>query len=80
MSEKKSDEKSDPSLAFHADPVEVQSCSECGSTRLARDYECAEVVCMNCGFVITAKIADKGPEWRAFTNEQRAKRTRVGAP
>lgn len=35
---------------------------------------------MNCGFVITAKIADKGPEWRAFTNEQRAKRTRVGAP
>ncbi|MCK4313243.1 transcription initiation factor IIB, partial [Candidatus Bathyarchaeota archaeon] len=45
-----------------------------------RDYECAEVVCMNCGFVITAKIADKGPEWRAFTNEQRAKRTRVGAP
>ena len=80
MGEKKSDEKSDPSLAFHADPVEVQSCPECGSTRLARDYECAEVVCMNCGFVITAKIADKGPEWRAFTNEQRAKRTRVGAP
>jgi len=45
-----------------------------------RDYECAEVVCMDCGFVITQKIADRGPEWRAFTNEQRAKRTRVGAP
>ena len=45
-----------------------------------RDYECAEIVCMDCGFVITAKIADLGPEWRAFDHEQRAKRARVGAP
>jgi transcription initiation factor TFIIB len=45
-----------------------------------RDYECAEMVCMDCGFVIAAKIADRGPEWRAFDDEQRSKRTRVGAP
>jgi len=45
-----------------------------------RDYECAEIVCMNCGFVIAAKLTDRGPEWRAFDDEQRAKRTRVGAP
>jgi transcription initiation factor TFIIB len=45
-----------------------------------RDYECAEIVCMDCGFVVAAKIADRGPEWRAFDDEQRAKRTRVGAP
>jgi len=45
-----------------------------------RDYECAEIVCMNCGFVIAAKLADRGPEWRAFDDEQRAKRARVGAP
>jgi len=45
-----------------------------------RDYECAELVCMDCGYVIAAKIADRGPEWRAFDDEQRAKRTRVGAP
>ncbi|MCK4222704.1 transcription initiation factor IIB [Candidatus Bathyarchaeota archaeon] len=62
------------------EPAKVQCCPECGSTKLMRDYECAEVACMDCGFVITAKIADRGPEWRAFTNEQRAKRTRVGAP
>jgi transcription initiation factor TFIIB len=60
--------------------VKVQCCPECGSERLMRDYECAEIVCMDCGFVIAAKIADRGPEWRAFDNEQRAKRTRVGAP
>lgn len=58
----------------------VQVCPECGSTRLMRDYECAELVCMECGFVIAAKIADRGPEWRAFDDEQRAKRARVGAP
>jgi transcription initiation factor TFIIB len=45
-----------------------------------RDHESAEIVCMTCGFVIESKIADRGPEWRAFDNEQRAKRTRVGAP
>jgi transcription initiation factor TFIIB len=45
-----------------------------------RDYECAEIVCMNCGFVVAAKLTDQGPEWRAFDTEQRQKRTRVGAP
>lgn len=64
----------------HVEPSKVQCCPECGSTRLMRDYECAELVCMDCGFVIAAKIADRGPEWRAFDDEQRAKRTRVGAP
>jgi len=60
--------------------VRVQQCPECGSTRLMRDYDCAEIVCMDCGFVIATKLADRGPEWRAFDKEQRAKRTRVGAP
>jgi len=35
---------------------------------------------MDCGFVVAAKLADRGPEWRAFDDEQRAKRARVGAP
>ena len=61
-------------------PLKVRQCPECGSTRLMRDYECAEIVCMNCGFVVAAKLADRGPEWRAFNDEQRAKRARVGAP
>ncbi len=60
--------------------TKVQQCPECGSSRLMRDYECAEIVCMNCGFVIAAKLADRGPEWRAFNDEQRAKRARTGAP
>ncbi len=66
--------------AQRVEPSKVQSCPECGSTRIMRDYECAEIVCMDCGFVVAAKIADRGPEWRAFDDEQRSKRTRVGAP
>jgi transcription initiation factor TFIIB len=58
----------------------IQRCAECGSNRLMRDYECAEIVCMNCGFVVAAKLTDQGPEWRAFDAEQRAKRARAGAP
>lgn len=64
----------------HPQPVKVQQCPECGSDRLMRDHENAEIVCMNCGFVVATKLTDRGPEWRAFDHEQRAKRTRVGAP
>ncbi|MDH5753796.1 MAG: transcription initiation factor IIB [Candidatus Bathyarchaeota archaeon] len=78
--EKEGHKKSDLTPASQVEPAKVQCCPECGSTRLMRDYECAEIVCMDCGFVIAAKIADRGPEWRAFDDEQRAKRTRVGAP
>ena len=58
----------------------IRKCPECGSTRVIRDYEQGEVVCMDCGYVVDDRIADSGPEWRAFDDEQRAKRTRVGAP
>lgn len=58
----------------------ARRCPECGSTRLIRDYNQGEIVCMACGYVVDDKIADTGPEWRAFDDEQRAKRTRVGAP
>jgi transcription initiation factor TFIIB len=61
-------------------PPMIRRCPECGSKRLMRDYECAEIVCMGCGFVVAAKLADQGPEWRAFDDEQRAKRARAGAP
>jgi len=41
------------------EPAKIQSCPECHSTRLMRDYECAEIVCMNCGYVLAAKITDR---------------------
>jgi len=58
----------------------VRSCPECGSTKIMRDYEAAEIVCMTCGYVVVEKMATSTPEWRAFDEEQKSKRTRVGAP
>lgn len=60
--------------------VKTRCCPECGSERLMRDPDNAEVACMDCGFVLTEKIPDKGPEWRAFTKQQRENRRRVGSP
>jgi len=57
-----------------------KTCPECGSSSLVHDKSTAEVVCTSCGFVITTKLPDRGPEWRAFTPEQQAKKIRVGAP
>ncbi len=57
-----------------------KKCSGCGSAKLVRDYERAELVCSQCGLVNSSKIMDMGPEWRAFDQEQRERRGRVGAP
>jgi transcription initiation factor TFIIB len=59
---------------------EITRCPECGSARLTRDYDRAELICDNCGLVIDESFIDQGPEWRAFDSEQREKRVRTGAP
>ncbi len=61
---------------------EEYKCPECGSVNIIQDYGLlteGEIVCGDCGRVIGREI-NYGPEWRAFDDEQRKKRTRVGAP
>ena len=60
--------------------VLVERCPECGASLFMFDQESGEVVCTNCGFVVETKLADRGPEWRAFTPGQQTKRARAGAP
>lgn len=55
-------------------------CSECGSARLVQDYDSGEIVCAYCGLVLQEQNMDEGPEWRAFTQEEKASRSRVGIP
>lgn len=55
-------------------------CPECGSGDLVQDYEQGEVVCSSCGLVVKVNVLDHGPEWRAFTQEERDSRSRVGVP
>ena len=61
-------------------PPIIRRCPECGSNRIMKDRESAEIVCMECGYVVVTELTNQGPEWRAFDAEQRAKRARAGAP
>ena len=38
------------------------------------------VVCATCGVVVSTQVTDLGPEWRAYTPEERKNKNRVGAP
>lgn len=59
---------------------DLSRCPECGASNLIRDYENGELVCEQCGYVVSSNLLDQGPEWRAFDREQSEKRERVGAP
>jgi len=58
----------------------IDKCPECGSVNLVHDYDTGETVCGDCGLVLYEQMMDKGPEWRAFTQEEKASRSRVGVP
>lgn len=57
-----------------------QTCPDCGSNNFVQDTQRGEVVCAQCGLVIHHHLIDPGPEWRAFSNEEKQKRSRVGSP
>jgi transcription initiation factor TFIIB len=58
----------------------LDKCPECDSSNLVHDYDTGETVCGDCGLVVYEQMMDKGPEWRAFTQEEKASRSRVGVP
>jgi len=55
-------------------------CPECGSRNLIRDKESGEIVCGECGLVISESTLNTEPEWRSFTLREHNKRSRVGLP
>jgi transcription initiation factor TFIIB len=55
-------------------------CPECTSKNLVHDYDSGETICGDCGLVLYEQMLDKGPEWRAFTIQEKASRSRVGMP
>src|SRR3990170_7957310 len=58
----------------------IDKCIECSSASLIHDYDTGETVCADCGLVLHEQMIDKGPEWRAFTQEEKESRSRVGMP
>ena len=59
---------------------ELGNCPECSNMNLIYDESRAEIICDVCGLVLTQKIIDSGPEWRAFSSEEASRKVRVGAP
>ncbi|MCJ7712970.1 transcription initiation factor IIB, partial [Candidatus Bathyarchaeota archaeon] len=59
---------------------QTDKCQECGSPNRVHDYDTGETVCGGCGLVLYEQMMDNGPEWRAFTQEEKTSRSRVGVP
>jgi transcription initiation factor TFIIB len=55
-------------------------CPNCGSSDIIEDPDTGERICKKCGYVLSEQALDRGPEWRAFTPEERESKKRTGAP
>ncbi len=55
-------------------------CPECGSTNVIQDPVRGELICQDCGAVISEETVDTTQDWRAFDSEQMSRRARGGAP
>ena len=57
-----------------------QTCPRCARGKLVTDNESGEMFCSKCGFVLSEKLQESGPEWRSFTQDEHGDRARAGAP
>ena len=57
-----------------------EECSLCSSKAVVFDAENSEVVCSECGMVIQDNIESLSPEWRAYSNDDLASKSRTGMP
>ena len=56
-------------------------CSTCGKGQtVITDPESGEIICSNCGTVISDKTEETKPEWRNFTDNQPKDKRRTGNP
>src|SRR5918911_3585519 len=55
-------------------------CSICKSGQTITDPESGEIICRNCGLVLSDKVQESRAEWRAFTSEEASSRSRTGIP
>ncbi len=53
---------------------------QCPPDKIIYDEFRGEYICTETGEVVEDKVVDQGPEWRAFTPEEREKRSRTGSP
>jgi len=56
------------------------NCLRCGKNSLLTDEVTGEQFCANCGYVISEKSQESGPEWRSFSQNEYDNRARAGSP
>ena len=56
------------------------NCLRCGKNSLLTDDVTGEQFCSKCGYVISEKSQESGPEWRSFQKDGGADPARTGAP
>ncbi len=54
-------------------------CPQCARRKLVEDADTGELSCSRCGFVVTERAVDQGPDWRYF-GEDEGDKARAGAP
>jgi len=57
-----------------------ERCPRCARQVSVFDSSSGEFLCGNCGFVLKERAEEVGYEWRAFSPEERAQRSRTGSP
>ncbi|MXR43065.1 transcription initiation factor IIB 2 [Halobaculum sp. WSA2] len=62
-----------------SESVEGDTCPECQG-QITHGGDGGEATCESCGLVFEGSRVDHGPEWRAFTSDERDEKSRVGAP
>jgi transcription initiation factor TFIIB len=60
--------------------IKKDRCVRCASNKVVTDNESGEMFCSKCGFVLSEKLQESGPEWRSFTQDEHGDRARAGAP
>ena len=55
-------------------------CQRCGKGSMLTDDNTGEMFCSKCGFVLSEKLQESGPEWRSFTQDEYDDRARAGTP
>jgi transcription initiation factor TFIIB len=61
--------------------LEINSnCARCGKNSMLTDDVTGEQFCEKCGYVISEKSQESGPEWRSFQKDSGSNPARTGAP
>ena len=48
-----------------------KKCYRCTSTETFTDYKCGDIICRNCGEVLSGRIIDDTNEWNIYTDDDR---------